>query len=77
MSGPDNFMAWQITEPEKWVRKATCGAVEGQLLPQSDSCPENMIGLIAINADQPETGACFARIKKVSSGAWKCILVDA
>jgi hypothetical protein len=34
-----------------------------------------MIGLIAVNADQPEKGAHFARIKKVSSGAWKYALV--
>jgi hypothetical protein len=59
------------------VRKAICGTVEGQLPPQSDVHPENMIGLIAVNADQPEKGAHFARIKEVSSGAWKCVLVIA
>ena len=62
---------------KQWVRKAICGAVEGQLPPQSDLYPENMIGLVAVNADQPERGAYFARIKKVSSGAWKCVLVEA
>jgi hypothetical protein len=62
---------------KQWVRKAICGAVEGQLPPQSDLYPENMIGLVAVNADQPEKGAYFARIKKVSSGAWKCVLVGA
>ena len=61
---------------KQWVRKAIC-AVEGQLPPQSDLYPENMIGLIAVNADEPEKGAYFARIKKVSSGAWKCVLVRA
>jgi hypothetical protein len=62
---------------KQWVRKAICGAVDGQLPPQSDLYPRNMIGLIAVNADQPEKGAYFARIKKVSSGAWKCVLVCA
>ena len=60
-----------------WVRKAVYGAVDGQLPPQSELYPENMIGLIAVNADQPEKGAYFARIKKVSSGAWRCVLVEA
>jgi hypothetical protein len=60
---------------KQWVRKAICGAVDGQLSPQSNIYPENMIGLIAVNADQPEKGAHFARIKKVSSGAWQCVLV--
>ena len=54
---------------KQWVRKAICGAVEGQLPPPSSTYPENMIGLVAVNADQPEKGAYFARIKKVSSGA--------
>jgi hypothetical protein len=62
---------------KQWVRKAVCGAVDGQLPPQSDVYPDNMIRLIAVNADQPEKGAYFARIKKVSSGAWKCVLVRA
>lgn len=62
---------------KQWVRQAICGAVDGQLPPQSDLYPENMIGLIAVNADQPEKGAYFARIKKVSSGAWECVLVIA
>ena len=59
-----------------WVRKAICGAVNGQLPPQSSIYPENMIALIAVNADQPEKGMYFARIKKVSSGAWMCVLVS-
>jgi hypothetical protein len=62
---------------KQWVRKAVCGAVDGQLPPHSDLYPENMIGLVAVNADQPEKGAYFARIKKVSSGAWKCVLLRA
>lgn len=61
----------------QWVRKAICGAVDGQLPPQSSLYPENMIGLIAANSDQAETGAYFARIKKVSGGARKCVLVRA
>lgn len=56
-----------------WVRKAIRSVVEGQLPPQPDLCPENMIGLVAVYADHPERGAYFARIKKVSSGAWKCV----
>jgi hypothetical protein len=59
------------------VRKAVSGAVEGQLPPQSDLYPENMIGLVAVNADRPEKGMYFASIKKVSSGAWKCVSVAA
>lgn len=60
---------------KQWVRKAICGAVDGQVATKSSIYPENMIGLIAVNADQPEKGAYFARIKEVSSGAWKCLLV--
>jgi hypothetical protein len=30
---------------KQWVRKAICGAVKGQLPPQSNMYPENMIGL--------------------------------
>jgi hypothetical protein len=39
---------------KQWVRKAICGAVEGQLPPHSDLYPENMIGLVAVNADSPK-----------------------
>jgi hypothetical protein len=35
-----------------------------------------MIGLIAVNAYQPEKGSDFARIENVSSGARKCVLVE-
>lgn len=59
------------------VRKAICDAVDGQLPPQSDLYPKNMIGLIAVNAGQPEKGAYFARIRKIFRGAWKCVLVRA
>lgn len=52
---------------KQWVHKAICGAVVWQLPPQSSIYLENLIGLIAINADQPERATYFARIKKVSN----------
>jgi hypothetical protein len=69
-------LALLVSNPLK-IRKALCDAVEGQLPPRIGLYPENMIGLIAVNADQPEKGTYFARIKKVSSGAWRCVLVEA
>jgi hypothetical protein len=54
------------------VRKAVVAEVEGQVQPLD--MPSNVIGVIASNADQPQVGSYFARIRKVSNGSWRCEL---
>ncbi len=36
------------------IRKALVGEIEGQRQPQDPKYPRNMIGMIAVNADQPQ-----------------------
>jgi hypothetical protein len=58
------------------IRKALVvdEALEGQRQPQG-SYPTNMIGLVVVNADQPEVGEYMAQLRKVSDNAWECQLV--
>jgi len=55
------------------IRKAVVAEVHGQRQPQAPF-PENMIGLIAGNAVQPEPGQYKAHIKQCSAGAWDIVL---
>jgi hypothetical protein len=57
------------------VRKAVAADVKGQLKPTGDVYPDNMIAMVAINADQPQTGQYHAIISQISNKAWKCELV--
>jgi hypothetical protein len=57
------------------IRKALVGKVDGQLQPQDPQYPANMIGMIAINAGQPQCGSYKISIKQTSRAAWTATLV--
>lgn len=57
------------------IRKAICGEIDGQLTPTNPMYPTDMLGMVAVNADQPEQGSYHASIRQVSQGAWECVLI--
>ena len=57
----------------KFVRKALVGVVRGQVQPQGDY-PENMIAMVALNANQPKVGKYTAAITRYSNKAHMVVL---
>jgi hypothetical protein len=57
------------------IRKALVAQVDGQLQPQDPQFPANMIGIIAVNADQPQNGTYTISIKQTSQSAWTATLI--
>ena len=57
------------------IRKALVGEIEGQRQPQDPQYPANMIGMIAMNADQPQCGQYTISIKQTSQAAWTATLI--
>ncbi len=59
------------------TRKALVGQISATQKQPGPAYPRDMIGMIALNADQPEVGKYHAVIKKMSDAAWACALVPA
>ena len=58
-----------------FTRKALVGLITSYQLQPGLSYPRDMIGLVALNANQPEVGHYQAVINKTSEKAWSCVLM--
>ena len=69
----------QEVETEKYgkrlIRKVICGPVPGQIV-KDKSLPNDLIGFIAMNVDQPEVGSYLATLMPLGHKSWHCYLTS-
>ena len=67
----------QEVETEKYgkrlIRKVICGPVPDQIV-KDKGLPDDLIGFVAMNVDQPEVGSYLATLIPLGKKSWKCAL---